>query len=225
MARGILIVGESGSGKSSSIETLDPKTTFIINVKGKDLPFRSNGSYKLLNKDNPDGNYISIDNANNVINTLNHISDKMPHIETVIIDDFQYISATEFMSRIAEKSFDKFNDIGKNLYTMADLPRLLRPNLNVYYMCHAEESTDMFGSRRIKAKTLGKLIDNVVTLEGLFTMVLYTDVSKSKDGMVYSFITNNNGGNTAKSPKGMFPEIRIPNDLNIVNKAIKEYYN
>lgn len=91
-------------------------------------------------------------------------------------------------------------------------------------MSHAEDLTDSLGNRKTKAKTVGKLIDNVVTLEGLFTIVIYTSVEKTKEGMQYSFLTQNDGSNTAKSPRGMFEE-KEPNDLKHVISKMHEYYN
>lgn len=224
MGRGIMIIGESGTGKSTAMETLDPKSTFILNVKGKSFPWKGwKSNYTQLTKENPTGNCFTTDQASEVIRTLQHISDKMPHVKTIVIDDFQYIAAAEFMAKIAEVGFTKFNVMGKNVYTLADMPRLLRDDLNIYYLNHSEEMEATMGVKRYKAKTLGKLIDNIVTLEGLFTVVLFTSIEKGKEGNSYGFVTQNDGTTTAKSPKGMFPTLRIPNDLALVNKAIEDY--
>lgn len=107
MGAGILVVGESGTGKSTSIETLDPKETFIINIKGKPLPFKGfNKNYTIATKDNPDGNMVKTDKAAAILKTLSHISENMPHIKTVIIDDFQYMAAEEFMAKALEKGLN-----------------------------------------------------------------------------------------------------------------------
>lgn len=51
MANIIGVVGDSGTGKSTSISTLDPKTTYLINVLRKDLPFKGSRTlYSLENK-------------------------------------------------------------------------------------------------------------------------------------------------------------------------------
>lgn len=224
MAEGILIVGPSGSGKSTSLSNLDPKKTFIINVKNKPLPFKGwKNMYSALSKENPNGNYIGTDDPQTMLATMKHVSEKMPHIDMMIIEDFQYMAANEFMNRATESGFQKFTSIGKNIYSVADLHNKLRNNLTVVYINHDDESTDAMGDRKVRAKTAGKLIDNVVTLEGLFTTVLFTKVKKGKDGMEYYFITQTDGANTAKSPRGMFETLEIPNDLNYVMEKMNEY--
>jgi hypothetical protein len=226
MGLGILIGGESGSGKSTSIEHLDPKETFLINVKNKSLPFKGwKSKYTPFGKDNLNGNYLHTESPDAIMKTMQYVSDNMKHIKQLIIDDFQYMGAAEFMQRASEKGFDKFTSIGKNIYSVADYHNKLRDDLTVIYTNHLDETTDAYGDRKVKAKTVGKLVDNVVTLEGLFTIVLYTKVKKTKDGMEYVFETQNNGSNTAKSPRGMFDSLEIPNDLAFVLAKANEYYN
>lgn len=225
MAHGILVVGESGTGKSTSLENLDPKSTFIINVKGKALPFRNwKSKYTPLSKENPQGNYIQTESSDVILRTMQHISDNMPNIKVLVIEDFQYMAASEFMARISEKGFEKFNAMGKHIYEVADYHNKLRDDIVVVYINHVEDSTDVMGDRKLKAKTIGKLVDNVITLEGLFTMVIYTKVKKAKDGVEFVFETQNSGSNTAKTPKGMFDTIEIPNDLSLVINKMNEYY-
>lgn len=224
MAEGILIVGPSGSGKSTSLENLDPKETFIINVKNKPLPFKGwKNSYIPLTKENPTGNYIGTDDPKTILSTMQYVSDKLTHIKQLIIEDFQYMAANEYMVRAKESGFQKFTDIGKNIYSVADLHNKLRNDLIIVYINHDDESTDALGDRKLRAKTAGKLIDNVVTLEGLFTTVLFTKVKKGKDVMEYYFVNQTDGTTTAKSPKGMFDKIEIPNDLKYVIDKVKEY--
>ncbi len=224
MAEGILIVGPSGSGKSTSLEHLDPKTTFIINVKNKPLPFRGwKNNYTVLSKENPTGNYVGTDDPNIILATMRHVSDKLPDITTLVIEDFQYMAANEFMNRATETGFAKFTSIGKNIYSVADLHNKLRANLVVVYINHDDQTMDAMGDVKVRAKTAGKLIDNVVTLEGLFTTVLFTKVRKGKDAMEYFFTTQTDGATTAKSPRGMFDTLEIPNDLNYVITKMNEY--
>lgn len=226
MAGGILIVGESGTGKSTSIETLNPKETFIINVKNKPLPFKGwKANYIAFSKDNPNGNYIGTDDPKIILGVMQHVSDKMSHIKQLIVEDFQYMSANEYMNRAKETGFNKFTDIAKNIYSVADAYNKLRDDLTVVYVNHLDETTDAMGDRKIKAKTIGKMVDNVVTLEGLFTVVLFTKVRKGKDAMEYSFVTQSDGATTAKSPRGMFDKLEIPNDLAFVIKQMHDYNN
>ncbi|QDP46404.1 MAG: hypothetical protein GOVbin1709_66 [Prokaryotic dsDNA virus sp.] len=226
MSQEILIIGESGSGKSTSLENLDPKETFIVNVGNKPMPFRGwKGNYTKLSKENPQGNYIESDRASTIVQTMKHIDENMPHIKNVIIDDFQYIMANEYMRRANERGFDKFTEIGLHAWEIATAGKNMREDINFVMIGHAEQSTDLSGSRRLKFKTVGKLVDNVITMEGMFTVVLFTDVSLNADGeRIYNFITQSDGTTTAKSPRDMF-EFKIPNDISNVIKTINEYYN
>ena len=136
---------------------------------------------------------------------------------------YQFLSAFEYMNKAEETGFAKFNSIGKAMFLTATKPKELREDLLVFYLTHVEMDTDINGVRRQKAKTIGKLIDNILTLEGLFTIVLFGKVKKTKDGINYVFETKNNGENTCKTPKGMFDAPEIPNDLALVAKHIHSY--
>lgn len=224
MATEILIVGASGSGKSSSIESLDPTKTFIINVGKKNLPFKGwRGAYKTLSKDNPTGNYHCTDIMAEVVDTLKYIDSRRKEINTIIIDDSQYLMANEYMRRANENGFKKFTDISQNMWNIISTVKSMRDDLSVVFMSHSEVDYDSNGNKITKAKTVGKMFDAYVTLEGMFTIVLYTNVEKKDDQMIYSFTTQTDGTNTAKSPKGMFETYKIPNDLSFVIRKIKEY--
>ena len=228
MASAALIIAESGSGKSTSIENLDPATTFIINVSSKDLPFKGwKQKYTVWNKDtNPLGNMFKGANPKIIEMCMKYINEKRPEIKTIVIDDWQYMSSFEFFDRASEKGYDKFTDIGTNLAKIGRLPQTMRDDLTVFYLTHVEEGTDVEGRRKYKAKTIGKLVDEKLTLEGLFTVVLFGKVKKNADNsMRYVFETQNNGDNTCKSPKGMFADSEIPNDLETVRRAIAAYDN
>lgn len=227
MATGILIIAESGAGKSTSIETLDPKETFIINVANKSLPFKGwRTKYTIWSKENPSGNMYEKANPDQIEACLKYINEKRPEIKTVIIDDFQYMSSFEFFDKVDEKGYEKFTKIGAHLARIARMPKDLREDLQVYMLTHAEESTDVEGKRKFKAKTIGKMVDEKLTLEGLFSIVLFGKIKKDKEGNIrYIFETQNNGENTCKSPRGMFDTFEIPNDLEAVRKAIINYEN
>ena len=227
MAQGVLIIAESGSGKSTSIEALDPKSTFIINVANKPLPFKGwRKKYTIWTKDNPAGNMFEKSNPESIEAALKYVNEKRPEIKTIVVDDFQYMSSFEFFDKANEKGYEKFTQIGAHLARIARMPKDMREDLIIFFLTHAEEATDMEGKRRLKAKTIGKMIDEKLTLEGLFSIVLFGKVKKNKDSEIrYVFETQTNGENTCKSPRGMFATLEIPNDLGFVKKAINDYEN
>jgi hypothetical protein len=227
MAQGVLIIAESGAGKSTAIETLDPKETFIINVANKPLPFKGwKSKYSIWSKDNPAGNMYDKSGTQNIYAALQYVNDKRPEIKTIVVDDFQYMSSFEFFERVDEKGYEKFTQIGAGLARIARMPKDLREDLTIFFLTHAEESTDMDGKRKLKAKTIGKMVDEKLTLEGLFSIVLYGKVKKGKDDVIrYVFETQTTGDNTCKSPKGMFDTFEIANDLGLVKKAITDFEN
>lgn len=227
MAQGILIVGESGSGKSTSIEKLDPKETFIINVSGKSLSFKGwRKNYIEWSKDNPTGNLFKSSDHKAIEACMKYVSEKRPEIKNLVIDDYQYMSSFEFFDRSDEKGFEKFTQIGAALAKISRLPIKLRDDLMVFFLTHTEEGTDIEGRKKYKAKTIGKMVDEKLTLEGLFTIVLFCKAKKDKDGKInYIFETQNSGDNTCKSPKDMFESSSVPNDLSLVRQAILDYEN
>ena len=227
MATGILIIADSGAGKSTAIETLNPKETFIINVANKSLPFKGwKTKYTIWSKENPSGNMFEKASPEQIEACLKYVNEKRPEIKTVIIDDFQYMSSFEFFDKVDEKGYEKFTKIGAHLARIARMPKDLRSELQVYMLTHAEESLDLEGKRKVKAKTIGKMVDEKLTLEGLFSIVLFGKIKKDKDGNIrYIFETQNNGENTCKSPRGMFDTFEIPNDLDLVRNAIINYEN
>ena len=227
MAQGVLIIAESGAGKSTSIETLDPKETFIINVANKPLPFKGwKKKYTVWSKDHPTGNMYDKAGPENIEACIKYVNEKRPEIKNIVIDDFQYMSSFEFFDKADEKGYEKFTKIGAHLARIARMPKDMREDLMIFFLTHAEEATDIEGRRKFKAKTIGKMVDEKLTLEGLFSIVLFGKVKKNKEGEIrYVFETQTNGENTCKSPKGMFPTLEIANDLQLVIKAIKDYEN
>lgn len=236
MAHSILVVAESGSGKSTAIRDLNPEETFVINIANKPLPFKGwRTKYKTVDVQVVDGtpkyniksgNMVTGRTAGFIMKVLNDINLERPEIKNIVIDDFQYMSAFEYFDRANEKGYDKFTQIALNLAMVARKPQSMRDDLYVFFLTHSEESTDVNGNRRIKAKTVGKMIDNALTLEGLYSIVLFGKVVKLEDGTIkYVFETKNNGENTCKSPDGMFTEKYIENSLQIVKDAIVAYEN
>jgi len=220
------IVGMSGSGKSTSIRNLDPKTTFIIRVTKKPLPFAGyKKMYSEFSKDNPSGNYFQSDNPMIISKTLDYINEKRPEIKTIIIDDFQYTMGFEYMRRAREKGYEMFKEVGQNTFNLINKAESLRDDIIVFVLTHPEIDTDALGNKMVKIKTLGKMIDSYITLDGMFTTILYTNVEKTNNGIEYWFTTQTDGVNTAKSPIGMFDSYKIPNDLTLVIEAINKYQN
>src|SRR5882757_10065681 len=146
MARAGLIIGRPGSGKSTSIRTLDPKTTFIINSLGKGLPFKGwKSSYVPFNSKEKSGNIVTTCDPKHVLTVMEIVDKDMPHIITLIVEDSQFISAAEYMKRIQEKGYDKFNDIGKNLFTLMSKPKEMRDDLTVFFLNHEDQTVDENG--------------------------------------------------------------------------------
>lgn len=226
MAELIAIVGESGSGKTSSVRNLNPEETFIISTTGK-RPGIKGANKKYPNFTIQDGkisgNFFSSSNVDQIGKVLQIIDKKMPYIKTVICDDYQYVMGFEAMDRAKEKSYDKFTDIAQHAYQVLKAAMNMRDDLNVVILTHSENIGDNVAPM-YRMKTLGKMLNSVITLEGLFTYVLFTTILRTDDGKAqYKFITNSDGSCTAKTPMGLFEELYIDNDIDYVVKQIKKY--
>ena len=196
----ILILGESGTGKSASMRNFKSDELALVNVAGKPLPFK--------------GGFDETINSDSYRKIKQFIKETFANV--VVVDDAQYLMANEFMRRASERGFDKFTEIAVNFWDLVRSVIELPADKIVIFMAHIER--DASGNEKIK--TIGKLLDEKITVEGLFTIVLKTAV---KDG-VYSFTTQNNGHDTVKSPIGMFPSVEIDNDLKKVVSSVMEYY-
>lgn len=197
----VLIMGESGSGKSASMRNCKGEEFGVFNVYGKPFPFKNENNLKKL------------DNAgyNDIMRVL--AKEKMM---SYIIDDSQYLMAFEMFNRAKEKGFDKFTDLAVHFKVLIDfIVKNLSNDIIVYFLHHVEKSD----AGKLKAKTIGKMLDEKITLEGLFSIVLYCENTEN----TYKFITQGNGLTTAKSPMGMF-DGEIDNDLVVVDNTIREYY-
>jgi energy-coupling factor transporter ATP-binding protein EcfA2 len=207
MSVATMILGESGSGKSTSLRGMDPASTLLIQAVKKPLPFKAK-EWRHIN----DGGNVYVSDRSDVIIRAMHKT-KRP---IIVLDDFQYVLANEFMRRNDEKSYDKFNDIGRHAWDILMAASSLPDNVRVYILGHTQ--TDDNG--RTKAKTVGKMLDDKITVEGLFSIVLKTVVQNGN----YLFSTRNNGSDTTKAPLGMFDDELIENDLSKVDSAIYNYY-
>lgn len=210
MSYATLILGESGSGKTCSLRNLDPTKTLLIQPDRKPLPFPPTGWNEIKTKGDG-GNIYVTDNPKTIIEAIHRTTASI-----IVIDDWQYILANMYMNRRNEKSFDKFNDIGGAGFDIAKAASDLDHDKRVYVLAHT--ATDEFGNTRIK--TLGKLLDDKIVVEGLFTTVLRTHVVNGR----YFFSTQNSGSDTVKSPMGLFNDPEIDNDLAAVDAAICSYY-
>ena len=195
----VLILGESGSGKSCSLRNFEKENVVIYNIAGKPLPFK-----KQLNK------------ADNVNYTQIKSNMQKGNFKTYVIDDSQYLMAFEMFDRAKELGYNKFTDVALNFRGLVDFVIKNTPADTIVYFLHHTETTD---TGKVKAKTSGKMLDNQLTLEGLFSIVLLCKT----DGQEHYFETQSDGYSTCKSPMGMF-DLKIDNDLKMVDDKIREYY-
>jgi hypothetical protein len=210
MSIATLIIGESGTGKSCSLRNLSANDCLVIQSIKKPLPFKSS-EFKHRSEQHPTGNVFVTDNSDTIVTMLHKTQKKI-----IIIDDFQYLMANEFMRRSSEKGFEKFTEIAKHAHDIVLAATQLPDDVRVYILSHSE-STD---AGNTKCKTIGRLLDEKITLEGIFTIVLKTGVEDGK----YFFTTQNNGKDTVKSPMGLFDANRIDNDLKAIDESIFNYY-
>ena len=208
----ILIIGKSGRGKSTSIRTLPPEQTHIINVKGKELPFPDAAKYVL-------GKNLTTEAGGPQIRELMKRLAGDASINYLVADDVHYIMATEFMDKVMIKGYDKFSVMARNMWDLLVQANQLRPGLKIFMTAHEEET-----QTERKMKTMGKLLDEKLTPEGLSTIVLWAEVEMvDKKTPRFYFATQTDGQTNAKAPMGMFPP-EIPNDLLLVARRIDEYY-
>lgn len=202
MAQKVLVLGDSGTGKSASLRNFKPEEILVINSAGKPLPFKNKFEcvtprYENLTQD--------------VLKAMDQTDKKV-----IVIDDAQYIMSFQYMRRIKENGWDKWNDIQGDFFNIIKACDYMPDDVVVYFLSHIQRDDE--GHEKIK--TMGKMLDEKITIEGLFTTVLKTSV---KDGQYY-FITQNSGLDTVKSPIGMFPSYAIDNDLKYVDDKIRNYY-
>ena len=199
MAIIVMVYGQSGTGKSTSLRNFKPEDVCIVNVSGKPLPFKN--KHKTFNTDD----YMAIETAI-----------KKAPAKSIVIDDATYLMTGEYMRMAKVTGYQKFTDLALNYYTLVKIAAALPDDKIVYFLGHS----DIDNNGNEKFKTIGKLLDEKITLEGMFTIVLKTVVTDGK----YQFSTRNSGQDTVKTPMGMFSEPLIDNDLAAVDKAIRDYY-
>lgn len=195
----VLVLGESGSGKSTALRNFDPAEIGIFNVASKPLPFRKK---------------MMVVNGAGYGTILKSLSN--PKLKAYAIDDSQYLLAFEFFDRAQETGYGKFTELALNFRNLIQFVIMnTPPDVIVYFLHHTERRDDGV----LKAKTIGKMLDEKLTVEGLFSIVLLCQARQDK----HVFVTQSSGISTAKSPMDMFPG-EIENDLKYVDTAIREYW-
>jgi len=224
----LCIYGESGTGKTTSLRNMNPESTFIISTTGKPLSFKGWKKKYIpfkIDKETKEisGNYYVSSNSEQILKILKIVNSKMPDIKTVVIDDMQYIMSYEFVDRATEVGYSRFSEIAQHMMDILRYSEQMRDDCTMCFLTHADNvGTDI--DPKYVIKTIGKLLSEKVTLEGLFTYIFFTKVEEGDDGrMQYKLVTNNDGKCLAKTPMGMFEELEIDNDLNEILKVIKEY--
>jgi ribosomal protein L30E len=221
MSKLIAVTGDTGSGKSHSLQYLNSKETYVINVAGKELPFK--GSPKMYNTENK--NYKDVSDAPEIQRLLQTISEKALHIKTVVIEDGNYIMGFNLVAKATEVGYTKFSIMAQQMVNLIQGAKKLRDDLTVIYFSHTEEVEDSGEIVTYKMKTSGKMIDNQIKMEGLFTVVLYAITETKGEKTEYFFVTNKYKKYPAKSPAEMFPEIKMPNNMRLVVDCVNNYYD
>lgn len=212
MALPVLIEGRSGSGKTYSLKNFKPEEVGIISVEKGRLPFRSELKVVKVPKYENSADINTYAQANAAKYAWIERKIQQAKVPAVVIDDSQYLLVNELFDRSGEKGYDKFTEIAKNFRDLIHFVNDLEDdNKIVYFLHHTEVDAD----GREKVKTIGKMLDEKLTVEGCFDVVLFCQDHK--------FFTQANGMSSAKSPEGMF-DLEIPNDLKAVDVAIREYY-
>lgn len=213
-----LVIGKSGSGKTYSLKNCDPDKFGVISVEKGRLPFKSKIKVARIPKSlkNPDGTEVSSYSALNRARYawLTQVIRGSKGLKSIVIDDSQYLLVNEMFDRSSEKGYDKFTDIAKNFRDLVHFVNEAAPDdMIVYFLHHSETGAD----GREKCKTIGKMLEEKLVIEGMFDVVIYCADHK--------FYTQANEISSAKTPEGMFEDLEIPNDLALVDQAIREYWD
>ena len=201
----VLIIGKSGLGKSTSLRNFAPDEIALINVSRKPLPFKKK---------------FECVQATDCYDKILTAIQKAPK-DSIVIDDAGYLIVNMFMAGHSKAGagnaiFGFYNKIADSFWNLIERIKDLPENRIVYIMMH-ESETDLGA---VKPKTIGKLLDEKVCIEGMFTICLRACI----DNKEYKFSTHSDGFDPVKTPIGMFDDPLIPNDLKIVDTAIRQYY-
>lgn len=195
----ILLIGKSGSGKSTSLRNFKKDEVAVINILGKPLPFRS------------DIKAVKLDDYDNILNQI-----KMTKKDVIVIDDANYLITNEFMEKSSIRGYDKYNEIANHFFELINGIKNIEGGKTVYLIMH--EDTDEEGN--VKPKTIGKLLDDKVNIQGMFTICIRAMYENGK----YVFRLKTNGQDCVKTPFGMFETDEMENDLKAFDNVVREYY-
>lgn len=195
----ILMIGASGTGKSTSLRNFKGDEVAVVNVLGKPLPFKS------------DIKAGKCDNYDVILKAIEKTDKK-----TIVIDDAGYLLTNEFMSKSSIKGYDKYNEMANNFFNLINGIKNVEGGKTVYLVMH--EDVNEFGD--IKPKTIGKLLDDKVNIQGMFTICIRTAYENGN----YIFRLKTNGQDCVKTPFGMFEDETMENDLKAFDKVVREYY-
>ena len=219
----ILVIGESGSGKSHSLRNLNHEETFIFSTHKDKLPFKgARKKYTIKSDSNPKGNVIVTQDFSFIKKGLKAINDesKYDHISNVVIDDFQNLMINDLVTKSSRKDWDKWNELVKEVWELIKLASYMRPDLNIIILSHATKNDDGF----MRMKTVGKMLDDKIYVEGLFDVVALASYDKN-----YKFVLRGKGTSTAKFPDDMKKEYQLPdeidNDVSLLLKSLEAYSN
>lgn len=224
MANVVMLLGKSGTGKSTSIKTLNPEETVIINVLGKKLPFKGSGALYNTEKKN----LFRIEDYQQMINLL-QACDKQPHVKNIILDDFIYVMRKEYFKRAKEAGYAKYTELAQHFQQIISTCEAMREDINVFMILHSEDVQSEKTTVGYKVSTIGQLLDSQYNPIEVVPMVLYSSIKFDEKGNpTYGFYTHATMEGTiqipAKTPDEMFKEDFIPNDLGMIVKAMNEYY-
>ena len=208
-----MILGESGSGKTFSLRNFNPDEVILIQAVSKPLPFRN--SFKPWDSKAKTGSIVVTDQSKNICKAIETFPSYGKKV--IVVDDYQYTMANEYMRRSSETGFTKFTEIARHAWNIAMAAQAAPNDVRIYFLSH----TNSDDQGKIKAKTIGKMLDEKITLEGLFTIVMRA----VRENGEYLFTTQNSGNDTVKTPMDLFQTETIDNDLHAVDEAIKQYYN
>lgn len=226
MGKILIVLGPTGSGKSRSVKNLNPEETMVINVLKKDLPFRGSASMYSMDKKN----MVSLSDWDKITTFITNVSNGMPHIKNLIIDDSRFIMEKEFMKRAKETGYTKFTELAQHFQTIIEAAENARTDLKVVLIMHDDDVVNDKIIVSKKVKLVGKMVEDHYNPIEVVSICLYCKPTFDKnDKPVFQFFTQKtliDGVEIpAKTPEEMFATETIPNDLDLVFKAIDEYYN